>query len=168
MVTTRSASKATKKQEEGEELFLKGVAISTWQNSSDENLSNWTRYSYKRWPFQSLGLCLTHQGPHVAKSCNFWERYREDIELAAKIGSNTFRFSFEWGRIEPRPGEFDPLAIQRFHEMLDCMEEHGIEPNATLHHFTHPLVRHHFPPACIRPSICCCHADSPLLSNAVV
>ena len=27
----------------------------------------------------------------------------------------------------------------RYHEMLDVMEELGIEPNATLHHFTHPL-----------------------------
>ena len=141
MVLTRSAlkNKDQKKETDVNELFLKGVAISTWQNSSDENLSNWTRYSYKRWPFQNFGLCLTHQGPHVGKSCDFWERYREDIELAAKIGSNTFRFSFEWGRIEPRPGQFDESAIKRFHEMLDCMEEHGIEPNATLHHFTHPI-----------------------------
>jgi beta-glucosidase/6-phospho-beta-glucosidase/beta-galactosidase len=26
----------------------------------------------------------------------------------------------------------------RYHEMLDCMAAADIEPNATLHHFTHP------------------------------
>jgi beta-glucosidase/6-phospho-beta-glucosidase/beta-galactosidase len=28
----------------------------------------------------------------------------------------------------------------RYHDMLDVMEAAGIEPNATLHHFTHPQV----------------------------
>lgn len=28
--------------------------------------------------------------------------------------------------------------LHRFHEMLDAMDELGLEPNATLHHFTHP------------------------------
>jgi hypothetical protein len=28
----------------------------------------------------------------------------------------------------------------RYHAMLDSMEAAGIEPNATLHHFTHPQV----------------------------
>ena len=27
----------------------------------------------------------------------------------------------------------------RYHEMLDVMDELGMEPNATLHHFTHPI-----------------------------
>ncbi len=30
------------------------------------------------------------------------------------------------------------ITIIRYHEMLDEMDRLGIEPNATLHHFTHP------------------------------
>lgn len=32
-------------------------------------------------------------------------------------------------------------AASRYNAMLDSMEAAGIEPNATLHHFTHPQVR---------------------------
>ncbi len=38
----------------------------------------------------------------------------------------------------PAPGL--PLS-PRYHDILDTMEEYGIEPNATLHHFVHPQVR---------------------------
>lgn len=31
-----------------------------------------------------------------------------------------------------------PSGCCRYHEILDCLEAHGLEPNATLHHFTHP------------------------------
>ena len=32
-----------------------------------------------------------------------------------------------------------PVFACRYHEMLDVMDELGLEPNATLHHFTHPM-----------------------------
>ena len=52
------------------------VAISVWQNSSDNHVSNWTRYAYSSWPFTSLGIgASTTKGKYkVGQSCNFWER----------------------------------------------------------------------------------------------
>lgn len=62
--------------------FQKGVAISVWQNTADNDLSNWTRYAYSSWPFSSFPLkylcwpISTTQGSHkVGKSCNFWHRW---------------------------------------------------------------------------------------------
>ena len=40
-------------------------------------------------------------------------RYELDLELAAKMGANSFRFSFEWHRIEPEQGTIDYEAIMR-------------------------------------------------------
>ena len=40
-------------------------------------------------------------------------RYEDDIALAAKVGVNSFRFSFEWHRIEPEKGHIDKEAIKR-------------------------------------------------------
>lgn len=40
----------------------------------------------------------------------------------------------------PGPGSSHPAAAPRYHDMLDAMDQAGIEPNATLHHFTHPQV----------------------------
>uniref|UniRef100_A0A7S3VJH2 Beta-glucosidase n=1 Tax=Dunaliella tertiolecta TaxID=3047 RepID=A0A7S3VJH2_DUNTE len=130
-----------KKQEEGNGLadrFLKGVGIATWQNAADDGLSNWSRFAYQRWPFSKLGISTTRGKHKVGKSCNFWERYKEDLKLTKDLGSTSFRFSFEWARIEPTRGHYDAAAIQRFHDILDTMEELGLEPNVTLHHFTHP------------------------------
>ena len=48
-----------------------------WQNSSDAQLSNWSRYAYAKWPFTSLGVgASTTKGQYkVGQSCNFWDRY---------------------------------------------------------------------------------------------
>jgi hypothetical protein len=56
------------------EQFRKGVAISTWQNSADEGLSNWSRYAYQRWPFSCFGISTTRGKYKVGKSCDFWTR----------------------------------------------------------------------------------------------
>lgn len=55
------------------------VAISVWQNSSDAQLSNWSRYAYAKWPFTSLGIgASTTKGKYkVGQSCNFWDRCGE-------------------------------------------------------------------------------------------
>ena len=47
-----------------------------WQNSSDAQLSNWSRYAYAKWPFTSLGVgASTTKGQYkVGLSCNFWDR----------------------------------------------------------------------------------------------
>lgn len=117
-------------------VFQKGVAISVWQNSGDEH-SQWARFANDRVPFKRFGIKRC-SGPSIGKSCDYWDRYKEDIALTAKLGCNAFRLSIEWARIEPQQGVIDQEAVQRYNDMLDCMEEYGIEPNATLHHFVHP------------------------------
>ncbi|KAJ9505304.1 hypothetical protein QJQ45_028326, partial [Haematococcus lacustris] len=123
-----------------DERFLKGVAISVWQSSGDEGTSNWSRFAnFGRWPFGSIGVRTTWGKYKVGKSCDFWHRYREDMQLAKDIGCTAFRFSFEWARIEPERGRVDSAALDRYAEMLDCLAALGLEPCVTLHHFTHPL-----------------------------
>eukprot|EP00879_Flechtneria_rotunda_P018261 GHRR01019158.1.p1 GENE.GHRR01019158.1~~GHRR01019158.1.p1 ORF type:complete len:399 (+),score=104.76 GHRR01019158.1:203-1399(+) len=126
-------------QEKGE-VFHKGVAISMWQNSGDDD-SNWTNFIRSKYPFKSLPFGVKrYSGKYnLEQSCpDTWNRYEEDIALAKKAGCNAFRLSIEWSRIEPQRGTIDQAAVARYNEMLDRMKEEGIEPNATLHHFTHP------------------------------
>ena len=56
------------------QTFLKGTGISTWQNTGDDGVSNWTRFAYSRWPFSKLGISATRGKYKIGKSCNFWER----------------------------------------------------------------------------------------------
>ena len=35
------------------------------------------------------------------RATDFWVRYREDVELARRLGCTAFRFSVAWARVEP-------------------------------------------------------------------
>jgi beta-glucosidase/6-phospho-beta-glucosidase/beta-galactosidase len=80
-------------------------------------------------------------GDRCGACSDFWERYAEDVARAAALGSNCFRVSLEWSRLQPGgPGApLDAAAVARYHRLLDEMAAHGLEPFLTLHHFVHPL-----------------------------
>lgn len=41
-------------------------------------------------------------------------RYENHLKLAKSLGTNSFRFSFEWSRLEPTgPGMWDAAAAKR-------------------------------------------------------
>lgn len=61
-------------------------------------------------------------GDQCGVSNDFWNLYEEDIERAAKLNVKLFRLSIEWSRIQPRQGEVDLAAIQRYHQMFDVMD----------------------------------------------
>jgi beta-glucosidase len=71
-----------------------------------------------------------------------WTRYEADADLARDAGANAFRFSVSWSRIEPREGEFDPAALERYRHLVSHLGAIGLEPVVTLFHYTHPLWFH--------------------------
>ena len=64
--------------------------------------------------------------------------YDSDIALCAALGFDNYRFSIEWSRIEPEPGEFSLAALDHYRRLLASCHAHGIEPVVTFHHFTTP------------------------------
>eukprot|EP00198_Chlamydomonas_reinhardtii_P011511 XP_001700848.1 predicted protein [Chlamydomonas reinhardtii] len=117
--------------------FLKGAAISVWQNSFDE-ASNWTAFAVKP---HSLAERFRGKDPQLRlDTCpDFWNRYHEDIQCCRLLGSNSLRLSLEWSRVMPNgPGQVDEAAVQRYNDILDACEGAGLVPMLTLHHFTHP------------------------------
>ena len=77
------------------------------------------------------------------EACDHYHRYEEDIKLLAEAGLNAYRFSVEWARIEPEEGVFDEAEIEHYRQVIACCRAHGVEPVATLMHFTSPawLIR---------------------------
>ena len=67
-----------------------------------------------------------------------YHRVEEDIALAASLGFNAHRFSIEWARIEPEPGQISLAAIAYYRRVLESIRRHGMTPIVTLHHFTSP------------------------------
>ncbi len=112
--------------------FLWGVAVCEYQNSGAETCKNaqWASWEQKRGKIR--------HGHQSGKSCEFWDRYRDDVTLVKEMGLNAIRFSVEWSMIEPEPGVFDEAALKHYSDLVDAALEVGITPMATLHHFTHP------------------------------
>ncbi|WP_461864786.1 glycoside hydrolase family 1 protein [Thermococcus sp.] len=110
------------------ESFLFGTATSSHQIEGNNIFNDW-------WFYEQEGRLKYKSG----KACNHWELYREDIELMAALGYSAYRFSIEWSRIFPKENELNKNALQRYQEIIDLLNERGITPMVTLHHFTSPL-----------------------------
>ncbi|MBN9465155.1 family 1 glycosylhydrolase [Brevundimonas sp.] len=67
-----------------------------------------------------------------------YNRVEEDVALAASLGFNAHRFSIEWARIEPEPGQISLAAIAYYRKVFESIRRHGMTPVVTLHHFTSP------------------------------
>ena len=72
-------------------------------------------------------------------ACNSWHLWPADADIVAGLGLDNYRFSLEWSRIEPAPGEWSTAALDHYRQMCDGLRERGIDPVVTLHHFTTPL-----------------------------
>jgi beta-glucosidase len=71
-------------------------------------------------------------------ACDSWERWPEDVELVRRLGLGSYRFSIEWSRIEPEPGEWSFAAVDHYRRACEALRAHGITPVVTLHHFSSP------------------------------
>lgn len=68
-----------------------------------------------------------------------FSRAVEDIGLLAELGVDTYRFSMEWSRIEPRRDEVNMGALMAYRALLDGLRARNIRPSLTVHHFASPV-----------------------------
>ncbi len=59
-------------------------------------------------------------------------------KLLKSLGCNAYRISLERSVIEPKPGEFSDIALQKYRALFQALKDEGVEPWVTLHHFTNP------------------------------
>ena len=111
------------------ERFLWGTATAAHQVEGGNWNSDWWA-----WEHDPASSCIEPSGD----ACDHFHRYREDIQLLAELGFNTYRFSLEWSRIEPENGEFSIAALDHYARMIAACREAELEPVVTLHHFTTP------------------------------
>lgn len=109
--------------------FLWGAATSAHQIEGNNIHNDW-------WAWEQAGK--TESGDRSGRATDHWNRFREDLRLARDLGLNTYRFSIEWSRIEPAPGQTETAALDWYAELIAECERLGLKPMATLHHFTSP------------------------------
>lgn len=106
--------------------FRLGVALSAHQTEGEPVDNDWWRWAKAgRLPDPGEGLAFLHH-------------HKEDFRLLRRLGYGLVRFSVEWARVEPRPGQFAAEALGRYEAVLRAAEEEGLRPLVTLHHFTLP------------------------------
>ncbi|KAE8737238.1 glycoside hydrolase-like, partial [Frankliniella occidentalis] len=73
-------------------------------------------------------------------ACNSYERYEEDIKLAAQMNLDVFRFSIAWTRIFPNGdiAEKNDKGVQHYHNVIKTIKANGMIPMVTIYHFDHP------------------------------
>ena len=107
--------------------FMWGVATASHQIEGG-NKNNWTEFEPK-----------SKSGQLSGDACDHRNRMEEDIELIVNLNVNHYRFSIEWSRIEPVNGQWNQDALDWYSKLVDKLLVRGIQPMATLHHFTHPI-----------------------------
>ena len=74
-------------------------------------------------------------GSSPARANEHWNRWQRDNRLMADMGMQIARIGVEWARIEPENGAFDQASIDHYVSEVRWLNQHGIKPLVTLHHF---------------------------------
>lgn len=74
------------------------------------------------------------------QAINFYEKYKEDIQLFSELGLKCFRTSIAWARIFPKGDESQPNeeGLKFYDDLFDECLKYGIKPIITLSHFEMP------------------------------
>jgi beta-glucosidase len=118
------------------ENFMWGVSTSAYQiegavNEDGRGPSIWDTYSHTPGKIDGGGT------GDVA--CDHYHRWREDLDLIASLGVNTYRFSLAWPRIVPTgSGAVERRGLDHYDRLIDGLLERGIEPVVTLYHWDLP------------------------------
>lgn len=109
--------------------FLWGVATAGHQNEGDNTASD-------TWFLEHTTPSLFREpsGP----ACRGYQQWQSDLDLAAGLGLNSFRFSVEWARVEPERGVVSAEALDHYEAMVDGCLQRGLAPLVTFSHFTAP------------------------------
>src|SRR5690606_30279483 len=68
-----------------------------------------------------------------------FNRFTEDFDYLKQMNMNSFRFSIEWSRIEPKEGEWSEAGLAFYHRYFNELRARKITPVVTLFHFSLPV-----------------------------
>ncbi len=109
--------------------FLWGTATSAYQVEGNNDRSDmWAEEYSEGSPYRDFsGDAVDH-----------YNRYKQDIELMASLGLNSYRFSIEWSRIEPEPGIYSKEEMDHYRDVIKVCYDNNLTPVVTMMHFTSP------------------------------
>lgn len=77
--------------------------------------------------------------PKPEERLQFWSKPEVELDLAQKLGVDSFRMGIDWGRVMPARDQFDESAITRYHEILKMVHDREMRLMLTLWHHSVPV-----------------------------
>ncbi|ULT58279.1 glycoside hydrolase family 1 protein [Neobacillus drentensis] len=109
--------------------FLWGTATSAYQvEGNNEKSDMWAEEYSKGSPYRD----------YSGDAVDHYNQYKQDIELMAGLGLNSYRFSIEWSRIEPAQGVYSQKELEHYRDVIKVCNDNHITPVVTMMHFTSP------------------------------
>jgi beta-glucosidase len=118
--------------------FQWGVSTAAFQiegahDADGKSESVWDNFTAKR------GKILN--ADHARVACDFYNRYREDIDLIKILNIPNFRFSISWSRILPDgTGQVNQAGVDYYNRIINYCLEQGVEPWITIYHWDLPHI----------------------------
>jgi beta-glucosidase len=135
MIDNHSQSIKLVKEDFGPD-FQWGVSVAAYQiegahESDGKGASIWDVFSNTKGKIKD--------NHHGNTACDFYNRFREDIDLIKKLNIPNFRFSISWSRILPNGiGEINQQGLDFYNQLIDHCLQQGVEPWITLYHWDLP------------------------------
>ncbi len=74
-----------------------------------------------------------------ARACDHVNLWPQDLDLAAEMGADVWRFSTSWARVQPEGrGVANPAGLDFYDRLVDGMLARGLKPALTLYHWELP------------------------------
>jgi beta-glucosidase len=123
------------------EDFQWGVSTAAYQiegghDADGKGFSIWDEFSRKKRKIRG--------GHHGNITCDFYNRYDQDIRLLSELNIPNYRFSISWSRIFPLgTGAVNQKGVDFYNLIIDTLISRGIEPWITLYHWDLPAALEH-------------------------
>ncbi|MGJ8713465.1 MAG: GH1 family beta-glucosidase [Maribacter stanieri] len=118
------------------ENFTWGVSTAAYQiegghNSDGKGQSIWDKFTENPKKI--------YNGENANTTCDFYNKYKEDILLMKSMNINNYRFSISWARVLPNGiGTMNEKGLQFYNDVINFCLAQGITPWITLYHWDLP------------------------------
>ncbi len=122
--------------------FVFGAATAATQLEDNNDRTDWWYWTL---PEEDGGA---GNGVPMGEAVQGFTRALDDVGLVTDTNLDSYRFSVEWGRVEPNRDEISQEGLAHYRGILDALVAADVEPMVTVYHFSNPIWVNDFIAGC--------------------